>query len=547
MEEKSCNNLDNNKLLAQSFFFFFFILLLECLRRIIIDLKWERGYWKGRYTCAKEREALLKQEQEKLKARIKYLEKQIYSKKTELLKNKSGQVVLLTDTPKEKRKRGHQAGSPGHPRRDYSHLPVVTTEIDIEASKRCCPQCHLPFQLFPTTEDSEVIEIEVKAYRRRYKRKKYTPTCHCGAVPGIITAPAPEKLLAKNLFGISIWVHILLEKYLYQRPINRLLESLKDMNAGLSPGTIGDGLKKLVRFFEPIYQAIIEKGQTENHWHADETRWFVFEMPEGKHSHRWYLWVFVSATTVVYILDPTRSTAVITGHLGEVDEGILSVDRYAAYKSFSKSKPTIILAYCWTHVRRDFLDLATSWPDHEPWALKWVKKIGEIFHLNKIRLSFIDAPSEFEKTDQKLRAALSSMVESYKTELPRYDPNDVRSKVLTSLKNHWDGLLVFVDHPHIPMDNSEAERRMRTPGLGRKNYYGSVTIWSGNFTACMFTVFQTMKKWGVNSRDWLTDYLESCAKNKGSPPKDLSAFLPWQMSKERLEKLSYPDKRNRSD
>jgi len=87
---------------------------------------------------------------------------------------------------------------------------------------------------------------------------------------------------------------------------------------------------------------------------------------------------------------------------------------------------------------------------------------------------------------------------------------------------------------------------MRPPALGRKNYYGSVMIWSGYFTACMFSVFQSLKKWNVNSRTWLTGYLEACAQNKGSPPADLSAFLPWQMSAERLEQLSYPDKRKRS-
>ncbi|MDP8217203.1 MAG: hypothetical protein P9M03_00560, partial [Candidatus Theseobacter exili] len=28
--------------------------------------------------------------------------------------------------------------------------------------------------------------------------------------------------------------------------------------------------------------------------------------------------------------------------------------------------------------------------------------------------------------------------------------------VLKSLKNHWDGLIVFVKHPVIPMDNNES-------------------------------------------------------------------------------------------
>jgi len=545
MKNKSCNNRDTSLLSIHSFppLFIFFIIFFEYLRKINLTHKCELGYWKNCFTCSKKREALLQQEQEKLKARINYLEKQLYCRKTELIKHKSEKYTFEC---KERKKRGHQPGRPGNPRRDYSHLPLATTELDIDSSERCCPQCHLPFQPFPHTEDSEVIEIEVKAYRRRYMRKQYTPTCNCGVVPGIITAPAPRKLFPKSKLGISIWVQILLEKYFYQRPINRLLASLKDFNVDLSPGTIGDGLKKFVPIFEPIYRAIIEKNQTEKHWHADETRWLVFEMTEDKFNHRWYLWVFVSATTVAYILDPTRSTEVINGHLGKVEGGILSVDRYSAYKSFSKDKPTIVLSFCWTHVRRDFLDLANSWPNHEPWAMMWVKKIGKIFHLNKLRLSYIKEPSKFKKADQKLRTALSLMIKCCETELSRNKSKDIRKKVMTSLKNHWQGLMVFVDNPQISMDNSAAERMMRPPGLGRKNYYGSVMIWSGYFTACMFSVFESLKKWDVNSRTWLTDYLEVCAQNRGSPPADLSAFIPWQMSAERFEQLRYPYKRKRS-
>ncbi len=36
---------------------------------------------------------------------------------------------------------------------------------------------------------------------------------------------------------------------------------------------------------------------------------------------------------------------------------------------------------------------------------------------------------------------------------------------------HWQGLTIFVDHPHIPMDNNAAERGLRGSVLGRKNYY----------------------------------------------------------------------------
>jgi len=44
-------------------------------------------------------------------------------------------------------------------------LPVKEEEHDIPESECYCPLCGLPFDLFPGTEDSEQIEIEVKAHR----------------------------------------------------------------------------------------------------------------------------------------------------------------------------------------------------------------------------------------------------------------------------------------------------------------------------------------------------------------------------------------------
>ena len=109
--------------------------------------------------------------------------------------------------------------------------------------------------------------------------------------------------------------------------------------------------------------------------------------------------------------------------------------------------------------------------------------------------------------------------------------------VLKSLKKHWDGLEVFVEHPSIPMDNSEAERRMRGPALGRKNYYGSGSVWSGRFTAALFSVFQTLLKHEINPRLWLLEYLQACAENGGQAPEDISRFLPWKMSEEKRKRL----------
>jgi transposase len=110
-------------------------------------------------------------------------------------------------------------------------------------------------------------------------------------------------------------------------------------------------------------------------------------------------------------------------------------------------------------------------------------------------------------------------------------------KVLQSLENHWQGLIQFVDHPHIRMDNNYAENAVRTPACGRKAFYGSGSEWSGHFAAMMYSILMTLKYSGVNPRLWLTAYLQACAQNGNSAPDDLQNFLPWSMDPKRLEEF----------
>ncbi len=90
------------------------------------------------------------------------------------------------------------------------------------------------------------------------------------------------------------------------------------------------------------------------------------------------------------------------------------------------------------------------------------------------------------------------------------------------------------------MDNNSAERMLRNPVVGRKNSYGSGSVWSAHLAAMMFSVLQTVLLWGLNPHHWLSTFLQACAEHGGQSPTDLSAFLPWQMTPERRAELARP-------
>ncbi len=470
------------------------------------------------------REAALRGELELAQAKIRDLQQRVFGRKSERRKGGNEQRAQSSASSAP---RGQRRGAPGHGRTMLAHLPERTEFVELDSPQ--CPECGEPLNAFPGTEDSEVLEIEVKAYRRVIRRRRYRPNCQCGCVPGIVTAPPPPRLIERGKFGVSVWVSVLLDKFLYGRPSHRLLQDLADHGLNMSPGTLAGGLQALAPLFEPLERALVSKLRSELHWHADETRWAVFVEIEGKVGHRWYLWVFHSRSVVHYVLDESRSAAVVEAELAGVQRGIISCDRYSAYKKFARLHPGVVLAFCWAHQRRDYLELANAYPDLSRWAMGWVEAIAELYHLNSMRLQAEAGSTEHAARDDAVRQAVRQM--GCRRDAALADPTLAlpAAKVLQSMQNHWAGLTVFVEHPWVPMDNNVAERAVRTPVVGRKNFYGSGSLWSGQFAATMYSLLMTVKLWKLNARTWLSAYLQACADAGNHAPADISGFLPWAM------------------
>lgn len=507
----------------------------------MIEYKTKANYWEAQFRQLKTRKEELVSEIEELKAKLRKREQELFGRSSEK-NNKTQESSPQLNKGQPKKNRGQQPGSKGHGRRDYSDLPFVEEEVGLVEESCCCPCCHLPYEELPGYAESDILEVDVRAHRRIIYRKKYKRQCFCkkNPDPQILSAPVTERLLPKSKLGISIWALLLLKKYEHQQPLYRALEELSIQGLSLSAGTVTDGFQKLLPYFIPIYDAIVEHSVAAKHWHADETGWKVFETLEGKKNHNWYLWIFHNTETVVFKIHPTRSSEVLIEYFGKDHPGgTLNVDRYSAYKVIAK-KGLFILAFCWAHVRRDFLEYAKGYVEQEGWALEWVERIGKIYHINNERTQHKPKSKSFHEKDGELKQVISEM----KKELTKQIEDAVllpsAKKILKSLNKHWGGLTVFVDRPEIPMDNNTAERGLRGSVVGRKNYFGSGSIWSAELAAALFTIFKTLQLWKINVHSWLLAYFYECALIGGAPPENIKKFLPWEMMAQQRQLLSKP-------
>ena len=298
-------------------------------RGSVIELRQQAHYWRAQHARATEREAVWKdkavrlervvreqsariaeltQQLETDRARVAWLEQQVFGRKSEQTRDEDpavpegeGQVPEAPQASvEERRRRGQQPGTKGYGRKRRDHLPTEEVVHALPEEQRRCPVCGKPFLVFPGTEDSEVIDWQVRIFRRIHQRTRYRPTCDCQAVPGIVTAPGPAKLIPKGMFSIGFWVRLLLEKFLFQRPLYRVRKVLALEGLPVSQGTLTGGLRRIGELLQPVYTRILERSRTATHWKMEETRWMVFEEVEGKEGYRWWLWVAITEDTVVY-------------------------------------------------------------------------------------------------------------------------------------------------------------------------------------------------------------------------------------------------------
>ncbi len=367
------------------------------------------------------------------------LSRRLYGRKSEQQKK-----------PGTGRKRGQQSGAPGHGRTQRPDLDERPEELEVPEQAGVCGRCGQPYA--PNgAEVSTLIEFEVIVYKRVISRERLRRTCACASSPVEVTAPAAPRLFPTTSYGITFWSRFLFEHCACFRPLRRVAAWFSSQGLAVSLGTLANSRKRFVALFESLYEAILAHQNTAALRHADETSWRVQELRGEDRSSRAWLWTSVSSDAVCFHIDASRSAEAALKLFAEaLPDTIIVCDRYSAYKRLARLLgDKAILAYCWAHQRRDFIEAAAGQPRLEQWCQGWVGRIAEIYRLNEVRLEHYKPgrkrqTAAFRKATRKLKNALDRLFAQAEAELAALPDHAREARALRSLLNHREGLSVFV-------------------------------------------------------------------------------------------------------
>lgn len=440
----------------------------------------------------------------------------------------------IASSPVPKR-RGGKPGHKGYGRK-IPQVPEVEVLHEIPADQTLCAHCGNPYARTGLTEDSYEYDVEFKLVRVKHRRKRMVRTCDCSA-PKFITAPKPPQVIPKGKFSHTFLAHIIVMKYFFQIPLHRLAHMLWMRGLQVTESTFTENLRTLHDLLTPLYSRLVQINQSAEHWHVDETGWKVFTHTEQKSSFNWWLWVFASTQTVIYLVDPSRSASVLLKHFGKDAAGIVNSDRYSAYNKLVKKRAGLKNAFCWVHFRRDFIKAAKANIHLRAWAQQWLTGIRDLYRLNRHRLAVLDDATEYAQAQARLERGVQDLRRHIEHELASQGLTSKQRTILKSAMKNWAALTVFVEKPNIPMDNNRAERLLRLAALGRKNYYGCHALWSASFVAVCLSILQTAVMHGLNAEAYLRYILDELALHQGKHP-DIDLLLPWNVPESKQQEYN---------
>jgi len=449
-----------------------------------------------------------------------------------------------------------------------------------------CPECGEPFTLLGEHVSGQQLDWQVIVRVVAHCRRRYRRACEC-RVPATVMAPGPPKAIGKGLLSNGFIAMLFTERYVAGRSMNSLVTGLARQGAEVSTATLAGTCAQAGALLAPLAEAITARSRDSWHLHADETTWRVFAPREDSQggqpggSVRWWLWVFLGPDTVCFVMDPTRSGAVLARHAGieektgqlwpDTDGGprrlVISSDFYAVYQAAGNKADGLVNLYCWAHVRRHFVRAGDANPDQlKHWTDRWLERIKTLYAAHDELMAAwqhadgpatVDTPRDnprdkpLEKTAAAARldeaytawdTALRVIEETRTKQMAAPGLQEPAKKALATLEREWDGLVAHRDYPMISLDNNAAERMIRGPVVTRKNAGGSRNEDSARLAATIWTVTATAQMAGLNVLTWLTAYLDECGRNGGKPLTGpaLQRFLPWTASPDDLHAWATP-------
>ena len=420
------------------------------------------------------------------------------------LETESGGELPAPPAPPDKPKGGSRKGRKVRAALLPDHLPVEETVV-IHPQAAADPG---NWREIGRDVSERLERIPGKLVILRVVRPVFTRKDQPFAAP--VTAPAPPQFLPGSFLGLQLMVDLVLGKYLYHLPLYRQGKALEwESGVNISPATLCQTIGRISQEVAPVVQ-----GMADALWLApcvqfDLTPVRCLSREHAGGSFLGQMWVAaVPGGDVFYTWDQSKAASVAEGIIPPWFKGILQTDggpEVLCYlkggKERLKPPPGIPRAACWAHVRRKFFEGAKAGC---PLCARLLKIINVLYRIEGLARDLGLTPQERTLLRQRrARRVVSGLRRRIQRTLAAERPKSSVGKACTYALGQWDGLLLYLDHGVVEIDNNSVENAIRPCALGKKNWLFIGDVKAGPRTAIFYSLIGSCLRRGLNPRAYL--------------------------------------------
>jgi transposase len=180
--------------------------------------------------------------------------------------------------------------------------------------------------------------------------------------------------------------------------------------------------------------------------------------------------------------------------------------------------PAVTLAFCWSHLRREFYDLAKA---GAPIATETLSRIAALYQIEtKIRGTTAEHRLSVRRAESL--PLVDDLHAWFIAQLPKLPGRGPTTDAIRYAMNHWDGLRRFLDDGRIELDTNSIERAMKPI---RKNSLFAGSDEGGTNWSLLASLIETCKLNQVNPQIYFTDLLTRLV--NGWPQSRIDDLMPW--------------------
>jgi len=404
-----------------------------------------------------------------------------------------------------------------------THLPRIEMVVDIE--DHACPCCKNALHCIG--EDvSERLDIVPAQFRVLVVRR---PKYACRACEDVVVqAPAPARLIEGGLPTEATVAQVLVSKYADHLPLYRQAQIYARQGINLDRSTLADWVGRAAWLLRPVHERLLAQLKSSTKLFADETTAPVLDPGRGR-TKTGQLWAYArddrpwggtDPPGVAYIYAPDRKAERPIAHLAGF-KGVLQVDGYGGYRALAE-RGDVELAFCWSHVRRRFYELAAAGP--APIASEALERIADLYRIEaEIRGRSADERRAIR--GDKSRPIVEMLEPWLREKLGLISQKTKLAEAIRYALSHWKGLTRFLDDGRIEIDSNVVERAIRPIALNRKNALFAGSDGGGEHWAIIASLIETCKLGGIDPQTYLADIITRIV--NGHPNSRIDELLPW--------------------